>query len=193
MADEPTNTDPAPIDPEVPATGPADLGDGGKTALASERAARKEADRRATAAEKKVKEHEDANKSELEKASTRADAAEQRAQALVERTVKAEIKAAAGDFADPSDAAAFLDLSTYTGEDGEIDGEKIKTDLAELLKRKPHLAKGRSGPKPDPSQGAKPGGTPDLQAQIAQAEKDRDFPKAIALKRQLANSLKPTS
>ncbi|WP_431903653.1 hypothetical protein [Nonomuraea sp. bgisy101] len=176
-------------DQDPPATGTSSstaddgLGDGGKKALDAERAARKEAEKRAREAEKKVKTFEDASKSDLDKATGRADAAEQRAQALIERTVRAEIKAAAADaFADPSDAAAFLAAESYVGDDGEIDAEQIKKDLADLLERKPHLAKAkRNGPKPDPSQGAKPGGTPNLATQIAEAKAKGDWRLAMRL------------
>jgi hypothetical protein len=165
------------------------LGESGKAALDKERTARKEAERRARDAEKKVAQFEDASKSDLEKAASRAEQAEQRAQALIDRTVKAEIRAAAADtFADPSDAAAFLDLADYAGEDGEVDTDRIKSDLADLLKRKPHLAKGpaRKGPKPDPSQGPRGDGVPDLAAQIAEAEKAGNHGLAIRLKRRQA-------
>jgi hypothetical protein len=163
------------------------LGEGGKKALEAERQKAREAEKRARDLEKRVKAFEDASKSDLEKATGRADAAEQRAQALIDRTVRAEIRAAAAaTFADPSDAAAFLDTAAYVGDDGEIDSGKIQADLADLLKRKPHLGKepDRKGPKPDPSQGAKPGGTPDLATRIAEAEKAGDVRTAIALKNQ---------
>lgn len=169
------------------------LGDGGKKALDSERTARKDAEKRAKELEKQVKAFEDANKSELEQAAGRAEQAEQRAQALIDRTVTAEIRAAAAaTFNDPEDASVFLDRASYVGEDGDIDTAQIKTDLADLLKRKPHLAK-RSGPKPDPSQGAKPGAAVDLKTQISEAQKARDFNRAIALKRQLAAQNAQTS
>jgi hypothetical protein len=171
-----------------------------KSALDSEREQRKTAERQAKANAKAAEELEKlraANMSEAEKATAAVEQATRRAQALVERTVRAEVRAAAADtFADPSDAAAFLDLGSYAGDDGDIDTDRITKDLADLLKRKPHLAKtpARTGPKADPSQGPKPGGTPDLAARIAQAQKDRDFPTAIALKRQQAalnNQKKP--
>lgn len=166
--------------------GDGQLGDGGKKALDSERTARKDAEKRARELEKKVKAFEDANKSDLEQAAGRA-------QALIDRTVTAEIRAAAAaTFNDPEDAAVFLDRASYVGDDGDIDTAQIKTDLADLLKRKPHLAK-RSGPKPDPSQGAKPGATTDLKTQIGEAEKVRDFNRTIALKRQLAAQNAQTS
>src|SRR5690606_24279189 len=77
----------------------------------------------------------------------RAAEAEQRVQALTERAVRAEVRAvAAADFADPADAVAFLDLSAYVDDDGEIDSDRIKADLADLLERKPHLAKAAAEP-----------------------------------------------
>jgi hypothetical protein len=163
------------------------LGDAGKGALDKERKARQEAEKRAREAEKRAQDFEDRDKSDLEKATSKAEKAEQRAQALIDRTVKAEIRAAAAaGYEDPEDAAVFLDLASYAGDDGEIDTDKIKVDLTDLLKRKPHLAKqaGRKGPKPDPSQGAKPGGAPDLAVQIAEAEKAGNHGLAIRLKRQ---------
>ena len=49
---------------------------------------------------------------------------------------------AAKDFADPDDAARNLDLSEYeVDDDGRVDRNRIKVDLADLLKRKPHLRK----------------------------------------------------
>ncbi|MEV4020175.1 hypothetical protein AB0J35_57835 [Nonomuraea angiospora] len=168
-------------------TGGDQLGDAGKAALDKERAAKRDAEKRVRDLEKKVRQFEDASKSDLEKATSRADQAEQRAQALIDRTVRAEIRAAAAAaFADPSDAAAFLDTTAYVGDDGDVDSSKIQADLADLLKRKPHLAKepDRKGPKPDPSQGAKPGGIPDLATRIAEAEKAGDVRTAIALKNQ---------
>ena len=59
------------------------------------------------------------------------------------RIVSAEIRAiAATDFADPMDAVLNLRASDYeVGDDGSVDERRIRSDLAELLKRKPHLAK----------------------------------------------------
>lgn len=163
-----------------------------RSALDKERADRKAFEKdakRAKSLEAELAKIREADQSETEKATSRADAAEKRSQALIDRTVRLEVKAeAVGGFRDPDDAAVFLDLASYVGEDGEIDSEQIKKDLADLLKRKPHLAKepDRKGPKPDPSQGAKPGGTPDLAARIREAEKAGQHRQAIALKRQQA-------
>lgn len=76
------------------------------------------------------------------------------------RIVRAEVRAiAAESFADPGDAALYLNLESYEVDDeGEVDGDAIRADLAEVLKRKPHL--GKSGaPKPDRSQGARGNGS----------------------------------
>ncbi|HEY9412226.1 MAG TPA: cell envelope integrity protein TolA [Jiangellaceae bacterium] len=162
------------------------LGEAGKRALAETRAernkAKKEASdlRKALAEERKqlaekakrLAEFEDKDKSETEKlvqraeqAQKKAEEAEARVQAALARAVKAEVKAfAAGQFADPEDASAFLNLADYAGEDGEVDVESIKADLESLLERKPHLRKAapateeqpkKPKPKPDPSQGSR--------------------------------------
>jgi len=82
--------------------------------------------------------------------------AEERASKLLNRAVSAEVKAAASGFADPEDAAAFLDLSKYATPDGDVDTEALKSDLADLLVRKPHLGKtpGSRLPAPNPAQGS---------------------------------------
>jgi hypothetical protein len=66
-------------------------------------------------------------------------AAEAKANAKI---VRAEVKAAAaGKFADPADAAAFLDLTEFeVNEDGDVDQDAIAAALDDLLKKKPHLA-----------------------------------------------------
>ena len=99
----------------------------------------------------------EASKSELEKAQEAAQTNAQRAQALLDRTIKAEIKALASQgFADPEDASAFLDLSKYANGDGDVDSDAIKADLADLLQRKPHLGKSPESrvPAPNPAQGS---------------------------------------
>ncbi|MFB9248542.1 hypothetical protein ACFFWE_09910 [Sphaerisporangium melleum] len=145
------------VDPnpgEGSATEPADDGDGklgnaGKAALEHERKARREAERAKREAirahrdlERQLREIQDREKSDQERAVARAEGAEKRVAGLLTRAVRAEVKAlAASQFADIEDAIAFLDLASYSDEDGEIDVEQIKSDLAELLERKPHLAK----------------------------------------------------
>ena len=162
--------DPADPDPEPDPEGADKLGDKGKQALDRMKAEKAEAKRTAAAEKKraddlarKVAEFEDRDKSELEKATTKAERAAERAVKATKRAVLAEVKAAAKEFADPEDAAPFLDLSTYTSDDGDIDTEAISADLEALLERKPHLRKPAASepekkkqPKPDPGQGARP-------------------------------------
>ncbi|MFF4536550.1 hypothetical protein [Streptomyces aureus] len=177
---EPADPEPAPEpdgdpdpEPDPEPEGADKLGDAGKKALDKMKADRAEAKRLAAAEKRraddlarKVAEFEDRDKSELEKATTKAERLEAAAAKATARAVKAEVKAAAAEFADPEDAAAFLDLSTYTSDDGEIDTEAISADLEALLERKPHLRKAaasepkRPAPKPDPGQGARPAEPP---------------------------------
>ncbi len=59
------------------------------------------------------------------------------------KILRAEVKVIAADlFADPADAPLYLDLSKYdVDDDGEVNADEIKADLAAVLKSKPHLAK----------------------------------------------------
>lgn len=106
----------------------------------------------------KAKEIEDAQKTEVQRLQERLDAAEKRSAQFRGRAVKSEVRAMAADlFADKTDPEAHLDLSSYIAEDGEIDTEQIKADLADLLERKPHLGKPvkeaeRKRPAPDKTQ-----------------------------------------
>lgn len=98
---------------------------------------------------KRAQEAEDAQKTEVERLQERLDAAEKRGAQFRGRAVKSEVRSMAADlFADKTDPEALLDLDAYIGDDGEIDSDRIKTDLEDLLERKPHLAK----PKPDSTQ-----------------------------------------
>lgn len=160
-------SDADPAEPEPEPEGADQLGDKGKQALDRMKAEKAEA-KKAAAAEKKradelarrVAEFEDRDKSELDKATDKAQKLVEQAAKATKRAVLAEVKAAAAAFADPEDAAAFLDLTSYASDDGEIDTDIIATDLEALLERKPHLRKQtatppeqKKGPKPDPSQG----------------------------------------
>lgn len=108
---------------------------------------------------KRAQELEDAQKSEQERLTEQLKAAEERVTAVQQRAVRAEVRAlAAGEFADAEDAAAFLPLDGYVGDEGEVDAEQIRADLKALLKAKPHLAKpadtSSRRPAPDRSQGS---------------------------------------
>lgn len=198
--DEPEPADPPQPAPEAdPASDPADpepegadqLGDKGKQALDRMKAEKAEA-RRAAAAEKKraddlarkVAEFEDRDKTELDKATDKAQKLAEQAAKATKRAVVAEVKAAASAFADPEDAAAFLDLASYASDDGDIDTDTIAADLEALLERKPHLRRAapeapkQPAPKPDPGQGARPeapatdfrtASRSDLEAELAKA------------------------
>jgi hypothetical protein len=117
----------------------------------------------------------EASKTELEKAQEAAAKADAKVQAANNRAVKAEVKAlAAGEFADPDDAAAFLSSGDYLTADGEVDAARIRTDLADLLARKPHLAKpqGNRVPAPNPAQGSSANG-PAAPGQLTKADLQR--------------------
>ncbi|MFJ2697427.1 hypothetical protein ACIO5Z_14535 [Streptomyces rochei] len=108
---------------------------------------------------KKAKELEDAQKSDQERLTEQLTAAEKRIQTFQQRAVRSEVKAlAAVEFADPEDAHAFLDLTSYVDDDGDVDTAAIQQDLKDLLKRKPHLAKPTDTsprpPKADRTQGS---------------------------------------
>jgi hypothetical protein len=159
-------------DPEPEPEGADKLGDAGKKALdrmKAERAAAKkeaaEARKRADELARKVADFEDRDKSELEKVTHRAER-------LAEQAAKA------------TQRAVFLDLATYSSDDGDIDTEAITADLESLLERKPHLRRQaaeppkKKAPKPDPGQGPRPNEQPtdfrtasrqELEAELAQS------------------------
>lgn len=114
---------------------------------------------------------EEASRSDLEKAQAAAIEATRRADELQARAVQAEIKAAAaGKFADPSDAVAFL-TGDYTTEDGGIDTDRIAAEMTDLLTRKPHLGTAR-GPIVNPAQGTSAQG-PASPGQLSQTDIER--------------------
>ena len=124
----------------------------------AEREKRQAAEAKIADFERLAQEAEDAKKSDIEKANEKALNSELQAHAFRDRAVKAEVKAlAASTFADPEDASAFLTLSNYVADDGDIDTKAIQADLEALLERKPHLARADAAhnrPRPDPTQGS---------------------------------------
>lgn len=106
----------------------------------------------------RAKELEDAQKSEAERLTEQLTKQRETAQKAIRAAVEAKVEAlAASKFADPSDAAGALDLTSYADDAGVIDADAIKADLDDLLQRKPHWAKAPEGPRrpaPDRTQGS---------------------------------------
>lgn len=108
---------------------------------------------------KKAQELEDAQKSEAERLGEQLAAQRERAEQAVRAAVASKVEALASKaFADPEDAVGALDLTAYADADGAIDADRIRADLDELLKRKPHWARvddsGPRRPAPDRTQGS---------------------------------------
>lgn len=157
-----------------PPAGDDQLGEGGQSAIAKERAAAREANRGKTAAEQRAQALEaelaqlrEAGQSEAEKATAKAvkDATAAVQQAGNGRLVRAEVKAAAAaaQFHDAADAAALLAdkfAEVKVGDDGTVDEDAVKTLVENLAKAKPHLVKSAGGgAKPLPGQGTPPTGS----------------------------------
>ncbi|MGW4986321.1 hypothetical protein ACWEQ3_01540 [Streptomyces mirabilis] len=119
------------------------LGDAGKRALDSMKTKwRDERDKR-KALEDRLTALETAKSGETETPEAiKAQATREATTKANARIVRSEIKAAAaGKFADPADALAFIDPAKFEVDDnGDIDEEEIKDAIEELLTRKPHLA-----------------------------------------------------
>jgi hypothetical protein len=144
MSDETTTPEAVEIPTDAPEPTPTeapDLGDAGKKAIAAERAARKAAEKAAAELAARVKEFEDASKSEAEKAAARAEAAEKALAEMTQRALRLQVATETG--LDPS-LHEFL-----TGSD-----EESLRSQAEKLKAA--TASQRATPRPDPTQGAKP-------------------------------------
>jgi hypothetical protein len=113
------------------------------------------ADKNKSAAEKKLKEIEDAKKDELTKATERAAELEKvnadQAKELADmRLQNAFLTADTGiTWHDPADALALAERQGYlaevVGEDGKIDQGKLTSKLKELAKAKPHLVNKTTG------------------------------------------------
>lgn len=103
----------------------------------------------------------EAQKTAEQRAQEAAVAAEERANQLLKRAIRSEIKALAADkFADPDDPGGFLDVTRYASADGEVDTAAIVADLDDLLARKPHLGKPEPGPRtPAPNRAQGTSGT----------------------------------
>jgi hypothetical protein len=119
------------------------LGDAGKRALDSMKSKwREERDKR-KALEDRIAALETPKDGETETPDAiKAQATREALSKANARIVRSEIKAAAaGKFADPSDALAFIDSAQFEVDDnGDVDEGEIKDAIEELLTRKPHLA-----------------------------------------------------
>jgi len=141
MADDATSTTTEPTEPQQQGD-PADLGDGGKKALAEERSARKAAEKAHAELAAKLKAIEDRDLSELDKA--KRDAQEALAAADNARRDALRFRIAASTGISDEDAEIFL-----TGPDEE----SIKRQAERLVGLRT-AASAPGIPRPDPSQGA---------------------------------------
>lgn len=182
-ASQPTSPEPAAAAPEAPPWGEDFDAEKAWTLVQNLRADKERLQKRPALTDEqaaRLSEYDkvlEGQKTAEQKAQDALAAAEKRAQSLFERSVLAEVKALAADgFADPSDAAVFLgDLKKYASGD-DVDAESIKTDLADLLSRKPHLGKSPANrtPAPSPAQGSSGSGQPQV-TQLTQADVQRMY------------------
>jgi hypothetical protein len=180
----PVSEPPTPGSEEDPPLGPA-----GEKALAEWKKRAKEAEQASKDQAARLKAYEDAEKTEAEKQADALAAATERAEKATRLAVSAKVEAlAAGKFTDPQDAVDALSAGTYLTDEGAVDQAAITAALEDLLTRKPHWAATEPGPRvprPDPAQGARPGGPPPgIGQQIADAESKGDTRRVLALKTQ---------
>ena len=126
--------------------------------------------------ERKLKEFEDSDKSDQEKAIDDAKAevrAELDAERRHDRLEVAVTRLAARTFADTEDALIHLERAIKDGDgdqdeifdnDGRVQTDAVKTALTELLERKPHLAAGDGTPPPGDSDAGKGRGSKGAEA-----------------------------
>jgi len=174
-----------PVVPEVPAapaTPVAPVGDPpkpdeplgapGLKALQTEREARAAAEKANADLAAKVKAFEDRDKTEAEKAAERLAASEKAAADAQIELARYKVAAEKG-----------VDAELLTGNDEAAMRTAADKLLAWRGDPKPAV------PKPDPAQGARPG-VSDIDAEIAEAQKARDFVRVISLREQKAAAAK---
>lgn len=157
--------DPAPVDP--PADPPADpdadkLGDPGKAALATERAARKAAEKELAAFRKAEQDRKDADKSADEKRT----AAEARADAAELKATRLEVAAEKG--LTPAQAKRLIGSTR----------EELEADADDIIATFPAAPTKPTVPVPDPSQGPKGPGPAARPTSLGQAVGAALKPKA---------------
>lgn len=161
-------------------------GDDAASELERVKARMKAADRRASKAEAKVKEFEDANKSEADKAKEAAEAANKERDSLKEALAAARLQVAflatsTHTWADPEDALELAQRRGYLEdvvdeEDGSIDKKALKAALDKLAKEKPHLVKASSDDDDD-DEVTRPPATPGSQKKKKKSKADLDEAK----------------
>ncbi|MEU9349036.1 hypothetical protein AB0D74_48350 [Streptomyces sp. NPDC048278] len=193
-APQPPAPAPAPIPPAGgnPENDPP-LGPEGEKALAEWKKRAKDAEALSKTQATRIQEFEDRDKTEAEKQADALKAAQARAESATRLAVSSSVQAlAAGRFQDPLDAVEALQGGSYLTDNGTVDQAAITAALDDLLTRKPHWAAGDPGPRtprPDPSQGPRPGGTPGgVDQQIADAKAKGDWRTVLSLENsKLAN------
>lgn len=191
---------PVPGPPPAPAPGAPPAGDGdpalgpeGEKALAEWKKRAKEAEQREKEQAAELQTFRDRDKTEAERQADALKAATERADAATQLAVSSKVEAlASGRFADPLDAVEALRSGAFLTEAGAVDASAITAALDDLLTRKPHWAAGAAAPgtpRPDPSQGPRPGGTAGgANDQIAAAKAKGDWRTVLSLENaKLAN------
>ncbi|MEU9405041.1 hypothetical protein AB0E08_04935 [Streptomyces sp. NPDC048281] len=194
-APQPAPPGPAQTPPAADPTDPP-LGPEGEKALAEWKKRAKDAEALTKSQATELQTFRDRDKTEAEKQADALKAAQERATSATRLAVSSQVEAlAAGRFQDPQDAVTALQGGNFLAEDGTtIDRAAITAALDDLLTRKPHWATAEPGPRtprPDPSQGPRPGGNPGagtVDQQIAEAKAKGDWRTALSLENsKLAN------
>ncbi|MFF5186459.1 hypothetical protein ACFY30_22230 [Streptomyces sp. NPDC000345] len=185
---------PAPAPPPAGGTDDPPLGPEGEKALAEWKKRAKDAEALSRTQASELQTFRDRDKTEAEKQADALKAATERADKATQLAVSSKVEAlAAGRFADPLDAVEALRSGSFLTEAGAVDADAITAALDDLLTRKPHwaaTAPGPSTPRPDPSQGPRPGGTAGgIDDQIAAAKAKGDWRTVLSLENsKLANA-----
>jgi hypothetical protein len=179
---------------EVPEAAAPDPDAGAKKALVAERTARKAAETELARIKAELA-AKDKPAEEVALDTARREAAAEATAKANERILKSDLRAAAtGKLADPADALAFIDLTSFdVSDEGEVDPDALNEAIANLIKAKPHLAataaprftgSGDGGAKAP----AKP--TASIDEQYAAAVAAKDTKLAISLQNQKLTPLK---
>jgi hypothetical protein len=177
-----TGTDSATESQETHQGGEAALGDAGKKALDAMKADRNKARDEA----RRLREEFEAFKAKAEgrEAEHRQALEAQRIKdealaAANQRILSAEVRAqAAGKLNDPSDALAYIDLSSFeVGDDGAVDTNAIGSAITDLITKKPYLAAQGSRFQGSADGGARNDST--QPAQLTRSDMERMSPEQI--------------